>query len=268
RCIYELYSLEVNRYVIHASGLRERFRLVFISDLHGRVYGRGNEKLLSLIIKEEPDAVFIGGDLIVSNRPDKDSAAYDFLAKVCEVAPVFYAPGNHEKSLSSLRMFGERTKRFRREISRQGVTYLENHVAELTEGILVAGLDMDYRFYKKINPPKLTGVDLDGYLGKPGDNSYNILLAHDPKFFKVYAEQGWDLVLSGHCHGGSIRLPLVGGVISPQFRLFPKYSKGRYELNGSIMIVSAGCGSHTINLRLFNRPEVTVVDIYDETQRI
>ncbi|MGI6072709.1 MAG: hypothetical protein ACOX75_06875 [Lachnospiraceae bacterium] len=72
RCIYELYSLEVNRYVIHASGLRERFRLVFISDLHGRVYGRGNEKLLSMIIKEEPDAVFIGGDLIVSNRPDKD----------------------------------------------------------------------------------------------------------------------------------------------------------------------------------------------------
>ena len=103
--------------------------------------------------------------------------------------------------------------------------------------------------------------DLTAVLGEPNKNTFNILLAHHPDYFQAYADWGADLVLSGHLHGGMIRLPGVGGVISPGWRLFPRYDHGLYMMRDKKMIVSAGLASHTIKLRVNNPPELAVIDI-------
>ena len=90
---------------------------------------------------------------------------------------------------------------------------------------------------------------------------YNILIAHNPVYFSTYEEAGYDLVFSGHVHGGIIRLPIIGGVCSPQVKLFPKYDKGRFDINDSVMILGAGLGTHTIPIRFNNPPEIVVVKL-------
>ena len=86
------------------------------------------------------------------------------------------------------------------------------------------------------------------------------MLAHHPAYFDAYASWGADLTLSGHLHGGMIRLPFVGGLVSPQMRLFPKYDKGLYTKKGKKLIVSAGLANHTVNIRINNPPELVVID--------
>ncbi len=90
---------------------------------------------------------------------------------------------------------------------------------------------------------------------------FQILIAHNPQYFKEYAGWGADLTLSGHVHGGIVRLPLLGGVVSPSLALFPKYSGGRYQQAGRTMILSRGLGTHTINVRMFNPGEVSLIEI-------
>jgi hypothetical protein len=101
---------------------------------------------------------------------------------------------------------------------------------------------------------------LEQMIGKPNDDSFRLLLAHHPCYFDAYAGWGADLTLSGHLHGGIVRLPFFGGVVSPQIRLFPRYDKGMYTMDGKKMIVSAGLGSHTIKLRINNPPELIIID--------
>ena len=142
--------------------------------------------------------------------------------------------------------------------------YLKNESIRLNSDIILTGLDVDYDYYAKVRPRKLTEDAVLSFVGKSEENSYNILLAHSPAFFEGCAQAGYDLVLSGHYHGGAVRLPIIGGAISPQFRPFPKYSRGMFKKMGSRLIVSGGAGSHTINLRLFNKPEILVINIKPE----
>ncbi|SHH94836.1 metallophosphoesterase [Clostridium grantii] len=89
----------------------------------------------------------------------------------------------------------------------------------------------------------------------------NILLVHNPKYFEKYSNWGADLIFSGHVHGGIIRLPYLGGLLSPDRRFFPKYDNGVYENNGNKMIVSRGLGNSHLNLRINNKPELIVVTL-------
>ena len=122
------------------------------------------------------------------------------------------------------------------------------------------GLELDQSYFRRGRTAQLTSSVIEGLLGKPDEQCYNILLAHHPSYFPAYAVWGADLSLSGHLHGGMIRLPFLGGVVSPQVRLFPKYDKGMYMLDGKKLIVSAGLGNHTVNLRINNPPELVVID--------
>ena len=92
------------------------------------------------------------------------------------------------------------------------------------------------------------------------------MLAHNPEYFANYAKYGADLILSGHVHGGVVRLPFVGGCASPAIRLFPKYSDGLYTLQNKKMVVSCGLGSHTIPMRIFNPGELTVISLKPEEE--
>ena len=101
-------------------------------------------------------------------------------------------------------------------------------------------------------------------LGVLDESKYNILLAHNPEYFKKYAAWGADLVVSGHVHGGIMRLPFIGGVIAPSFRLFPKYSGGQYQSGDTIMLLSTGLGSHTLPFRIFNPGQLVVLELESE----
>ena len=98
-------------------------------------------------------------------------------------------------------------------------------------------------------------------LGEHKEGVYQILLAHNPEYFEEYAAWGADLVLSGHVHGGIMRLPLLGGVISPKLVLFPKYDGGRFYEKDSTMILSRGLGMHTLPIRIFNPAELVVIHL-------
>ena len=118
-------------------------------------------------------------------------------------------------------------------------------------------------YFEKFNRYVFEESQIEDALGKceqaPG--LYNILLAHNPVYFKQYAAWGADLTLSGHLHGGIIRLPFIGGVITPQAKLFPKYDRGIFEKDGKYLVVSAGLGEHTVPVRIFNPPQLICIEI-------
>ena len=101
-------------------------------------------------------------------------------------------------------------------------------------------------------------------LGLTEKDCFTILVAHTPAYIKEYSEWGADLIICGHYHGGFVRIPFLGGVISPQLKLFPKYSGGKYNVNNTDVIVSRGLGSHTLPFRIFNTPELIVVKFNKE----
>ena len=259
----EVKCLETARYELHSDKLKDgqNIRMVFISDLHGREYGDDNVQLVETVRQEHPDFILVGGDLLVLKNEAKDANARAFIRSISKIAPIYYAPGNHEKGMMTLKKFRTRKRNYLNFLRSESVKYLSNETVQESGSISITGLDIDYTYYDKLHPQKMTDQAMSSYLGKLDKNRYNIVLAHNPEYFGLYCLNEPDLVLAGHFHGGAIRLPLVGGVISPQFRLFPKYSRGCFIKGKTTMIVSAGCGSHTINLRVFNKPEVVVIDL-------
>ena len=261
RVIYELRHLKITELSFHSEKVTSEsgLKAVFLTDLHSRSYGAENEILINTVRQSEPDYIFLGGDMLTDTCEKKDSVLFALLNSLVQIAPVIYAPGNHEQRV--LLEDSERRRIFHEKLAEAGVRFLQNEKVELNQNINIYGLDIDSSHFGKVRPAPLLAEELEEGIGRLDQSRYNILMAHSPKFFEVYAEYGADLILSGHYHGGAVRLPLIGGVVSPQFRLFPKYSGGLYTKGGSNMFVSTGCGSHKINLRLFNRPEVVVIDI-------
>ncbi|MEE1019700.1 MAG: metallophosphoesterase, partial [Acutalibacteraceae bacterium] len=93
-------------------------------------------------------------------------------------------------------------------------------------------------------------------------DSYKILFSHRPNGFEIYKAHNIDLSLTGHVHGGQIRLPFIGGVLAPGFRMFPEYDAGVYRKDGSTMIVSRGLGNSIIPVRINDRPELVTVTLH------
>lgn len=269
RAFYEYASLVRTDYEVETEKFPagKRLRLLVLSDLHDRVYGPENEKLLDLMKSCEPDAILLTGDILTASRKKDPNQVFAFLAKSSKIAPVYYAPGNHERKIKEKKeTFGILYDVFRRTLKQNQICYLENEKMDLDENVCLYGLDLDLKYFPKLpyknKKPIYTAEEMEEDLGKMDPSRYNIILAHSPRYFNAYASSGADLVLSGHYHGGAVRIPKLGGVISPQFVFFPEYDKGVYKKENTEMIVSSGCGSHKVHLRLFNKPEVMVVDIH------
>ena len=153
---------------------------------------------------------------------------------------------------------------YRKCIRDMGITYLSNKTSHMTlksNDIAFTGLDLKLSYFRKLRKVKMEEDYLKSILPKPSEESFNILLAHSPSFFANYASWGADLVLSGHTHGGLVRIPGVGAVISPELLPFPKYDAGRFEREGSVMLISKGLGTHTYPVRIFDRAELLDVCI-------
>jgi len=252
-------ALEMNMYTVSCDNLPaafEGYRIVHISDLHNTEIGEDNEKLLKMISDLHPDLIAITGDMVDSRRTDMDTAL-SFAEKAAEIAPCFYVPGNHEARISEY-------DALRLGLSECGVTVLENERIDLEcsgESIALLG----------ISDPSFAADRLDStadaYVKKcltqlASENDIcTILLSHRPELFDTYCECEIDLVLSGHAHGGQIRLPVLGGVIAPNQGLFPKYDAGLFTRGSTNMIVSRGIGNSLFPLRFNNRPEVILIEL-------
>lgn len=243
-------------------------RIVFISDLHNVEIGKQNELLLNKIEALNPDLVLLGGDIIIGkpNKPMK--AGLDFIKKLGEKFKVYAANGNHEYRLKIYpETYGDMYERYAKAVKEAGINLLNNEQASITIGntsMVIHGLEIDRQYYSRFKKPELKVADLDNYLGPiEEDGRYHILLAHNPRFGKSYLEWGADLTLSGHYHGGIIRLPKDMPLIGNDLQLFPPFAYGRYEENSHHLITSAGLGEHTIPLRINNPRELVVVDLVE-----
>ena len=234
-------------------GAFEGFKIAHVSDLHNAVFGRKNEKLLSLIRAAEPDIIAITGDLIDSRHTDIDSALA-FVEAAAEIAPVYYVTGNHESRLD----FDAIEPR----LIAAGARVLRNEAEDIGRGgerIRLAGID-DPSFIRTGGTAEERAAS---ELEQPGDGggTFTVLLAHRPELVEVYAEYGAGLVLSGHAHGGQVRLPLLGGLYAPGQGLLPEYDSGLYSLGETQMVVSRGLGNSVAPLRVNNRPELVIVTL-------
>ncbi|MBQ9030776.1 MAG: metallophosphoesterase [Parasporobacterium sp.] len=268
RALYEVTHPEVRRYSFRTGKLssNEKVRIVFLADLHSRKYGRDNAGLIRMVSRIRPDFIILGGDMITASRLfHRDNIALSAIEGLTNIAPVFYVPGNHERELSENERQTERYADYMFELECMDVTYLSDRREILTEDMFVHGLNIDSRFYKKFGKsPQMPPSYITGKLGKPEKGKYNILVAHSPEFFDTYTQMGYDLVLCGHYHGGMIDLPWFGPLISPNLTFRPEHSGGAYKKSDTYVVVSRGIGAHHINIRLFNRPEVVVIDIKQE----
>lgn len=262
-------EFKVTRYKVRTSesgkkGAEEPFSAVFLSDLHNTSYGENNSLLLQEIRSQNPEAVFIAGDMLVGAQEPQMDAAAALMDELTKKYPVYYGNGNHEQRMKLYpERYGTAYERYSDTIRSFGVHLLENTCEQITlrrMAVTVWGYELPMACYRRGRSKKLSREQITETLGVPDESSYHILLAHNPVFFPAYAAWGADLTLSGHLHGGIVRLPFFGGVISPQMRLFPKYVHGMFDEGGRKLITSAGLGSHTIPLRINNPPELVVID--------
>lgn len=256
------YQIPIDKKKYHPTG---RLRIVLLSDLHNQKYGRKNEILIREIDRLKPDLVAAVGDMFTPEKGRTEHAALNLMEALAEKYPVCYGNGNHEYIMKlDTDFFGVRYERYVRGLKNAGVLLLENEHADITlKGVPVRiyGLQLPWRFYRRFSYEKLSQEEMRKYLGTGTQDRYQILLAHNPMCFSAYEKWGADLTLSGHLHGGFIRLPLLGGIMSPQCVPFPKYDRGIFEKNGHYMAVSAGLGSHSGIPRIGNPMELVVLDL-------
>lgn len=263
--IYENTHFKIKNYVISDDYFEDdNIRLLFISDLHDCRYGKNNEKLLNEIDRQHPDAVLIGGDVFNGIKNSKNINAKHFIKELSLKYKIIYALGNHEFRFY---LYPETYPGYKDEfegiLDDCGVVLLDNSSTGLMirdKIIDIFGLSIERKYYKRFKNIEMSELYVENALPKRNKNHFSVLLAHNPKYFKEYSNFKADLILSGHYHGGLVRLGRQG-VISPTFRLFPKYSYGFIKNDKSKMIVSGGLGIHTIRFRVFNRPELVVIDL-------
>lgn len=270
RSEYEKNHAAVDTYRIKSKKMkREGMTLVFLSDLHGNRFGSHQEELLDAIARVKPDAVLIGGDMVVAakkkGRVDLDAALL-LISELAARYPVYYGHGNHESRMKRIRTrYGDSYEQYRTALELAGVIFLtEGRQETLGEHVMLSGFELEERYYRKVSPPDLEVSEVKTIAGEADPERFQILLAHSPVYFDTYADWGADLSLAGHFHGGTIRIPLLGGLMTPQFQFFYPYCGGIFEKNGKHLIVSRGLGTHSVNIRLNNRAQLVVVELQPE----
>lgn len=259
---WQCWGIQTTRTEVAVAGLPQGFdgfRIVHLSDLHGHEYGENSAELLAKVQEQEPEIIVITGDLI-----DRESqlAMVPALAKgLAAIAPTYYVTGNHEWSVewSGSAHAVQTLKGLLRE---SGITVLSNEYVVLERNgaqLVLAGVDDPNGYADQKTPEKLyreISAEVPGLT--------TLLLAHRNDAIERYAAAGYDLVLSGHAHGGIIRLPFTDGLLSPARTFFPTWTSGVYTVGDTTLFVSRGLGNNTTPIngfRLFNRPELAVLEL-------
>ncbi len=274
RSEYEKNHLTVTEYTVTSRKLTEEWdghTFVLLSDLHDKQFGPHNQTLLERIGQICPDRILSCGDLICTARNSKSDLhiSLDLLRRLRDICPVTCANGNHEQRMRDCpQIFGAEYEWYVGQLREMGIEYLDNEtltVCGKESNLKIRGLDIEDAYYgKKGRKLPLPPTYLSDRLGASSKTDFEVLLAHSPMFLEEYAAWGADLVCSGHFHGGTIRLPLLGGVMTPQFQFFYKRDKGMHRIGDTAMIVSGGLGTHSVNIRLNNFPEIVVIRLRTE----
>lgn len=246
--------LMVSHYEVDAENVQGSIRLALVTDLHSCWYGKGQGRLLRALEKEQPDAVLLVGDIFDDVQGNENARL--FLEGAAEQYPCYYVTGNHEYWSED-----EKLQQMMDILSACGIPNLSGKSEVLSvrgESITLLGVD---------DPDNRQGLSVETQLSlmqhekTPGQ--YTVLLSHRPSLFDVYCSYGLDLVFSGHAHGGQWRIPgLIDGFFAPDEGFLPDYAGGRYEREGTCMIVSRGLARESTLLpRIFNRPELVMVEI-------
>lgn len=257
----------VVEYQLYSSKVKKKHRYVVLSDLHNKSYGEKNSRLIRKIIGLTPEGILIAGDILTAKPGKSYEVALDLIKNLAGKYPIYYGMGNHETRLFLYpETYGDMGERYLADLNKVSVDFLKNESQQCEDNIRITGLDMDRNYYKRLKKYPMDSNYLKETLGEADKQKYEILLAHNPDYFEEYAEWGADLVLSGHVHGGMMRLPVLGGVISPSVKLFPKYDGGIFKIGKSTMILSRGLGMHTIPIRIFNPGELILLKISPESE--
>ena len=264
--IHDMTHFVVRRYEVRSNKIKKDITLCLLSDLHEKSYGEGNRRLVRAIEKENPDMILIAGDMITGQNKMHDTnmePALSLIGALAKKYPVYAANGNHEYKMWLIgedyariyRKYEKKLFGFGVKLLRNTGTYLEDYNME------IHGLEAGYEYYRKLKKYPMDPEYIEGYFGKPCEERFQLLIAHNPQYFEEYCDWGADLTVSGHVHGGIARLPFLGGVMSPAIALFPKYDGGLFERNGRYMVLSRGLGMHTVPVRFNNPGEVCIIKV-------
>lgn len=268
--IYLIYFIHLNNTVIEKNYCKiiednlpdnfNGFRILHISDFHNVVYRNNNHDLINDIQNLKPDCIFFTGDMIDSRHLNLD-VAKKFAQELVKIAPVYFVTGNHEGRFSL-----KEYKQFLNDLCEIGFNIINNRKIKIQKNnqtINIYGLE-DPRIKSEDDNRKLDKMILNKQLEQFAidSNEFNILLSHRPEHFDLYSQYNFDIIFSGHAHGGQIRLPLIGPLYAPNQGLFPKYTTGIYSNGISKMVVNRGSGPSRFPVRFNNHPEIILVQLY------
>ncbi len=252
--------IDVTRYLIKSQSIKSRVKIVHLSDLHSKPFKKALERTRSL----KPDIIVITGDYIDDKAKNKQKML-NYAENLCEIAPVYYITGNHERRLENFDiLMGE--------LEKCGFNVLLNEYTTFNVGdneISILGLDeniADFDDYKARRRGDFEYPDMEQYFREfERSSGFRIVLSHCPENFEGveqlnYSNYDFDLQLSGHAHGGQFILPIIGPVYSPGQGIHPKYARGSFGERPKL-IVSRGLGNAEFPFRLFNHPEINVITL-------
>ena len=256
-------------YSIPLENLTFPARLILLSDLHDKSFGRENSRLIAKIQEQSPDAIFLDGDMIDRSADSADvQKLLRLIERLCEIAPVYFAPGNHELE------YMQTDPALLTHIAEVGAVVVNDSYVDVTidDQPLRIGGTMGHAFYFGRSEEEFSASPEYQFLKSFEDTDVpKICLAHMPDTFifnGAYDLWDVDLVLSGHTHGGLIRLPFIGGLYAPMQGWFPEYDRGHYRLGEHMqMVVTSGLAGHGMIPRINNPPEIVVIDLVPETTK-
>ena len=253
---YENKALEITTIEVEDSKIPksfDNFSIIQISDLHDAEFGKNQKNLIEKVKEIDPDIIVITGDFIDFSRYNIENSS-NFIYGVSDSYKVYYVPGNHEAALKS------RYEEVQDNLQKAGATVLDNEnykICKDNECINLIGVqDISFIENKDKNILKNTISELKN------ESLYNILLSHRPNLWETYEKAGMDLVLSGHAHGGQIRLPFNNGLYAPDQGVFPQYTSGANKFGNTLVVISRGLGNSRFPFRVNNRPEIVNIILH------
>lgn len=282
-------NIKTSTYVISSERIAEQidgFTIVQLSDIHSIRSDRTAENIVSKVEKEKPHIIVITGDLIDftyynqlreglikdGNRDrNVDIKTVEFVSELMRIAQVYYVFGNHERTFLNDLDNGA----FIASLKDEGVILLNNEQTTITyqeQEINVLGISdpttvyKDERYAGLGSGEEVMNAMLSDVTECIDHDLYTVLLSHRPEYFELYKHYPVDLVLTGHAHGGQIRIPFIGGLFAPNQGFFPKYTSGSFESGALNMIVNRGIGNSAFPLRVFNPPELITIKLTSSTK--
>ncbi len=240
------------------------YRIVQLSDIHGDLPFGKSRKIYEEVSRNDPDIVVVTGDSIDKIHLRHKEKVLKLFAKIQEKYPLYVVTGNHEYMQADC-------EDFLHQMEQEGIRVFHDEWVDVQCGacaLRLIGLDDPYALYRGNVPDKYCTPRhafechvRELFRDIPPIGCGVVLCSHRPEYLGLYAEIGSDIVLAGHAHGGQWRLPLLGALISPDQGFHPAYTEGRYDNGRTAMYVSRGLGNSVVPFRLFNRPEIVVLDI-------